>query len=135
MAPPAKKQKPIASHSYFDLTEAMSGFPDLFRTLNTVLKDGLSEDKVHVLLPFLRFIASAVSNIPSSALPPSYPPSKSTLQQMTEKLGTDFNVFKREYIWTLTEDQLNQSAEKPLSGWASESRLNEKFSTFVLTMF
>ncbi|EEH11668.1 predicted protein [Histoplasma capsulatum G186AR] len=118
MAPPAKKQKPIASHSYFDLTEAMSGFPDLFRTLNTVLKDGLSEDKVHVLLPFLRFIASAVSNIPSSALPPSYPPSKSTLQQMTEKLGTDFNVFKREYIWTLTEDQLNQSAEKPLSGWA-----------------
>ncbi|EGC46659.1 conserved hypothetical protein [Histoplasma capsulatum var. duboisii H88] len=118
MAPPAKKQKPIASHSYFDLTEAMSSFPDFFRTLNTILKDGLSENKVHVLLPFLQFIASAVSIIPSSALPRSYPPSKFTLQQMTEKLGIDFNVFKREYIWTLTEDQLNQSAEKPLSSWA-----------------
>ncbi|PGG96258.1 hypothetical protein AJ79_09658 [Helicocarpus griseus UAMH5409] len=119
MAPPAKRQKPNASHDHYDLTEAMSSYPDFFRALNTILKDGLSEDKVPVLWPFLQSIASAVSHIPSSALGPSYQPSKLTLQQVTEKLDIDFNERKREYMWALTEDQLKQSARKPLSSWAA----------------
>ncbi|OJD10541.1 hypothetical protein AJ78_08477 [Emergomyces pasteurianus Ep9510] len=49
MAPPAKRQKPNASHVHYDLTEAMSSYPDFFRALHTILKDGHSEDKVHSL--------------------------------------------------------------------------------------
>ncbi|KKZ68791.1 hypothetical protein EMCG_01005 [[Emmonsia] crescens] len=82
MAPPAKRQKLNASHDHYDLTEAMSTYPDSFRALDSILKDGLSEDKV------------------------------------IEKLGIDFKELKREYIWALTEDQLKQSARKPLSSWA-----------------
>ncbi|KAG5301668.1 hypothetical protein I7I48_01761 [Histoplasma ohiense] len=62
---------------------------------------------------YLQFIASAVSHIPSPTLTPSYLPSKFTFQQVTEKLGIDFNAYKQEYMWALTESQLKQSAQKP----------------------
>ncbi|EDN04367.1 predicted protein [Histoplasma mississippiense (nom. inval.)] len=72
-----------------------------------------------MVLPYLQFVATAVSHIPSPTLTPSYLPSKLTLQQVTEKLGIDFNAYKQEYMWALTENQLKQSAQKPLSSWAA----------------
>ncbi|OJD22456.1 hypothetical protein ACJ73_06193 [Blastomyces percursus] len=89
--------------------------------------------KLPLVLPFIQSITSTVSHIPSSTLTPSYPASKLTLQQVTEKLGIEFNERKREYMWTLTEDRLKKSVRKPLSSWTALSKFRREAS--IRTLF
>ncbi|EER40189.1 conserved hypothetical protein [Histoplasma capsulatum H143] len=46
----------------------------------------------------------------------SHDPLRPNRSHVTEKLGIDFNAYRQEYMWALTESQLKQSA---LSSWAA----------------
>lgn len=133
MAPSTRKRKINDSHYHYDLTDASTRFPASLATLDTLLANGLPEE-MRVLQPFLESISQAASLVSNTAGERNYLPSRLTMRVVREKLGIDFTDEKTEYFWSLTDDQKEHSASKPLATWAGKSNTKGKTSRIALTM-
>jgi hypothetical protein len=119
MAPPAKRQRLDRSHFHYDLTEALSRFPEAVPALNAIQDKGLPEE-MNPLQPLLKSIAQAASRMLAMTPEPSYQASNLTLRDVRDKLGIDFQHDNLDYMWSLTEEQKGCSTRKPLSPWAGK---------------
>lgn len=115
MAPPTKRRKlDTTTRQSSDLTNIAAQHQDLAVHIRSTLSE-TSHGLPPVVAAFLESVQKSLPGSVEDVAVRSYQASKLSLQEVKNLLEIDYD-FRREYRWSMKEDQ--DSLSKPLSGWA-----------------